>query len=108
LHVPNMFGIRDDLDKELQDLRDHERARRAKIEIQNEDGLNLQTERVQNTVAHALDGGGAVKARTSDGKRFNSRRKVKRERVEVELPSDEEPPSFAERVRRAIAAVFNI
>jgi hypothetical protein len=108
LHVPNMFGIRDDLDKELRDLRDNERARRAKLEIQNEDGLNLQTERVQNTVAHTLDGGGAVKARTTDGKRFNSRQKVRRESVEVDLPTDEEPPPFAERVRRAIAAIFKL
>src|SRR5206468_886121 len=69
LHVPNMFGIRDDLDRELKELRDNERARRAKLEIQNEDGLNLDTERVHTTVEHTLDGGGAIKARTSDGKR---------------------------------------
>lgn len=108
LHVPNMFGIRDDLDKELKELRDHERARRAKFEIQNEDGLNLQTDRVANTVQHTLDGGGAVKARTDDGKRFNSRRRVRRETVDVELPSDEAPPTLAERVLRAISAVFGL
>jgi hypothetical protein len=106
LHVPNMFGIRDDLDKELQELRDNEKVRLAKIELKNEDGLNLNTDRVSNTVSHTLDGGGALTARTKDGQRYNSRHLITRKTIEVELPSDAEPPSFVERVRRAILGVF--
>ncbi len=108
LQVPNMFGIRDDLDGELKDLRDHEKARRVKIGIQNEDGLNLETERVANTVNHTLDGGGSLTARTAAGRRFNSRGKAKHVRVDVELPGDTSPPSLGERVRRAVLGVFGI
>jgi len=107
LHVPNMFGIRDDLDKELKELRDNEKARRAKLQIQNEDGLNLQTDRVKTTVEHTIDGGGAIKARTVDNKRFNSRRLVQRKTVDVDLPSDKQPASFAVRVGRAIRGIFS-
>jgi hypothetical protein len=106
LHAPNMFGIRDDLDRELRQLRDNEKVRRARFEIQSEDGLNLQTPRVEATVAHALEGGGAVTARTKSNRRFNSREKARRKTVDVVLPSDPEPPPLAERLRRAILGLF--
>jgi hypothetical protein len=78
LIAPNMFGTRDDLDKELKELRDHEKMQKAKLQLENEDGLKLSTDRVRNAVGYTAEGGGALRARTKRGKTFNSRRKGKR------------------------------
>jgi len=63
LMVPNMFGTRNDLDRELRELRDNERVRKAKLALENEDGLNLNTERNRQTVNYTLEGGGGIKAK---------------------------------------------
>jgi hypothetical protein len=50
LVAPNMFGTRHDLDAELRALRDHERIEKAKLELENRDGLKLDTQRVREAV----------------------------------------------------------
>jgi hypothetical protein len=119
LLVPNMFGIRHDLDEELKALRDAEKVRKAKLGLENEDGLNLDTERTRQTVSYTLEGGGAIKARTrAPRKTFNSKKKGKRIKVDPPAPPASvtpadalvpvvsAPETFASKVSRAISKVF--
>jgi hypothetical protein len=76
--APNMFGTRHDLDKELKELRDHEKIQKAKLELESKDGLNLETDRVRTSVSYTFEGGGSLRARTKKGKLFNSKNKIKR------------------------------
>ena len=96
---PNMFGIRDDFDRELKELRDQERAQRVKFELQSSDGLALDTERVRNTVNYTVEGGGSIKARTKSRRSFNSQDRTRT----LNVPEDEGvstgSESFARKVR---------
>jgi len=78
LVAPNMFGIRDDIDRELEELKKNENVRKARFTLQNEDGLRLDTERVARTAEHAAEGGGSIRARTRRGATFNSKKKGKK------------------------------
>jgi len=106
LLAPNMFGIRDDFDKEMRALRDNERAQKAKLDLYNKDGLQLNTERVRQTVGYTLEGGGTVKAKSKKGRRFDSTKRASKKTIQTELPSDEEPPSFLTKAKRAISGIF--
>ena len=73
LIAPNMFPEETDLDKEMRAMRDNERVRRAKLELKNEDGLNLNTRRVQNAADYASRAGGALKAKAPGVAPYNSK-----------------------------------
>ena len=101
LYAPNMFGLRNELDKELRELRDNEKVREAKLTLENKDGLELRTERTQQTVDYTLEGGGNIRARTKRKKRYNSKQKTKKIVVEQDASKN-----FIERVRAAVAQLF--
>lgn len=104
LVAPNMFGIRDDIDREMDELKHNENVRTAKLTLQNEDGLKLDTIRVEQTANHAAEGGGSIKARTKTGQRFNSKNKG----VRVTMPNDEtNGASWPTLIERIIQRVFN-
>lgn len=105
LVAPNMFGTRNDIDQEMKDLRDHEKARKAKLGLENNDGLKLNTDRVRKTVNYTLEGGGNITARTKRKKTFNSKRKSKRVIVD-DPPPELVQESFATKIGRAIARIF--
>src|SRR6516162_3483625 len=94
-----IFGTRHDLDAELRALRDHERVEKARLALENPDGLKLNTHRVREAVGYALEGGGGIKARTRRKKKFDSSRRGRRVAIE-ETPAAEQ--SFLARVGRAI------
>lgn len=100
---PNMFGIRDELDKEMTELREKEKARKVKLTIQNDDGLELKTNRVKTTANYTAEGGGNISARTKKGKTYNSKRKTKAAIIPDNEMLEEDQPS---RFRRIIRAVF--
>jgi hypothetical protein len=104
LAAPNMFGTRNDLDEEMKSLRDHERMRKAKLELENSDGLKLNTDRVRNTVDYTLEGGGTLKARPRRHKTFNSKQKGKR--IVVPPPPPEQIDTFRSKIDRVIAWIF--
>ena len=101
LYAPNMFGLRSELDKELRELRDNEKARETKLTLENKDGLNLETERVHLMVDYTLEGGGNIRARTKRKKRYNSKQRMKKVTIE-------QPPAagFLTRMRTAIGQLF--
>jgi hypothetical protein len=96
-----MFGLRNELDKELRELRDNEKVREAKLTLENKDGLELETERVRQTVNYTLEGGGNIRARTKRKKRYNSKNRTKK--VTVEEATDK---NFILRIGTAIAKLF--
>lgn len=83
--APNMFGQTDDYDREMRDMKDKEKAQKAKLTIESEDGLNLKTERVKGAVNYAVRGGGMIKARTRRRQIYNSKDKAKK----VTVPKSE-------------------
>jgi hypothetical protein len=104
--APNMFGSRDDFDKELRELRDRERAQKIKVQLRNDSGLDPDTPRMHQVVDYTVEGGGAIKAKTRRGKGYNSRRKTRR--VQVAEPPDPEKLGnyLADVLRQTIKTVL--
>jgi hypothetical protein len=100
LFAPNMFGLRNEFDKELRELRDHEKAREVKLSLENKDGLQLETERVRATVDFTLERGGSIRARTKRKRRYNSKNKTRKITVE------EATGSLLDRMGAAIVRLF--
>ncbi|WP_323796241.1 hypothetical protein [Nisaea sp.] len=101
--APNMFGIHDDYDQEMANLRDNEKIRRAKLQIESEEGLELDTDRVRFAANYTTRGGGSLKARTSDGKTYDSNKKI--ERVKLGL-GDMLELSIGEVINHAANVIF--
>lgn len=80
--APNMFPEDGDLDKEMADMRDKERVRRAKLEIENADGLQLNTPRIENAVDYTTRVGGTLRARAPGAAPYNSKDNSQIETVE--------------------------
>lgn len=95
---PNMFGLRDDFDRELKELRDNEKAQKVNFEIKSADGLTLDTSRIRKTVEYTVEGGGSVRARTKSRKTFNSRLSTKR----INVPEDKEVSPGSESFARKV------
>ena len=81
--APNMFGIRDEIDKEMSEFKEKEKARTVSLTLKNSDGLRLDDERVVESVNHATDGGGSITARTKGSRKsFNSNKNAKKETID--------------------------
>jgi hypothetical protein len=104
LNAPDVFGIRDDMTRELAELRDNEKARKVTISLQNQDGLKLDDDRVRQTVQYASDGGGEIVARTRTKKRFVSSRRGKT--VSVIQPNDADIEALSTTIAHAIRSIF--
>jgi hypothetical protein len=100
LFAPNMFGLRNELDRELREFRDNERVHEAKLTLENREGLNLETERVRQTVGYTLEGGGNIRARTKTKRRYNSKNKIKT------IVVDQPQRTFLARIGAAISRLF--
>lgn len=89
--APNMFGEADDYDSEMRDMQKHEKVQKAKLRIENKDGLNLQTNRVRQAADYANKGAGSTRAVTKKRKKYNSKEKAQK----VSIPKKEigdDPP----------------
>lgn len=102
--APNMFGIGDRMDEEWEDLKANEHAVRATTTIENENGLNPNTERVKKAVDYASKGGGSVSARTRRGKRYNSKKRTRK----VSIPDKENGGrrTILEMISSAVRIIF--
>jgi hypothetical protein len=78
LLAPNMFGIRGMIDKEMKEFQKNEGAQKVNLALESQDGLNLHTERVKETVNYTAEGGGTIRARAKNKKTYNSRNKRKK------------------------------
>lgn len=77
LVTPNMFDGPENMDQEMKAMRDQERVRRLKFEIENPDSLELETPRIRTMVTYATKGGGNIKARAKNKKTYDSKKKAK-------------------------------
>lgn len=75
--APNMFPDRNEWDAEMREMRELEKARKVRLQLENSDGLELETDRVKGAVEYASRGTGSVKARTRKKQTFNSARKTR-------------------------------
>ncbi len=101
LFPPNMFGIRNELDKEMKELHGIEKVHEATLQLKNPEGLNLETERVRQTVGYTLEGGGNIRARTKTKKSYNSKNRTKRVLIEVEKRE-----TFLNKIGKAVTRLF--
>jgi hypothetical protein len=99
-----MFGIRDEITRELEELRDNEKARKVSLTLQNDDGLRLDDERVRETVAYAGDGGGEIKARTKLKQRFDSSKNGTKIAIEGQRDIDES--TLSATISRVVERIF--
>jgi hypothetical protein len=90
--APNMFGEADDYDSEMRDMQKQEGAQKAKLTLESKDGLNLNTRRVRQAADYTNKGAGSTAARTSKGKKYNSKEKAKR----ISIPNKDIDPSATE------------
>lgn len=108
LIAPNMFAQENDFDKEMQALKDEVKIQKMRVDLQSDDGLNLNTKRVENTATYAAKGGGVIKAKTKSGKRFNSSTKSKK----VSVPAAPKPKdgqlveTVVGWIKRSIGTIF--
>lgn len=103
--APNMFRSVDDFSQEMRELRDTEKVKSARIELNNPDGLNPNTQRVRDAVNYTVKGGGAIKARARGKKPYNSRNKTRRIRVAKSKPSDSDK-TLLTAIKDALSRVF--
>lgn len=91
--APNMFGTDDDYDREMREMQAHEKIQRAKLKLENPDGLELDTKRVDGAVKYIVRGGGSIRARTKRKQVYNSDRKIQKIVVEEAgaAPSEQKP-----------------
>lgn len=75
--VPNMFDSSDEIDKELRNWRDSEKADSVEVKLRNQDGLNPNTEKVREGVLYVEKGGGSIRARARGDSSYNSSESVK-------------------------------
>jgi len=108
LIAPNMFGQEDDFDNEMKAMADEEKIKKVKFELENDEGLNLDTKRVRATARYATRGGGIIKAKTKTGKRFNSSQKGKKVPVPAapRLKKGEQRESVLHLIKRSISTIF--
>jgi hypothetical protein len=105
LVAPNMFGIRDEMDKEMDRFKQEEKARNVSLTLRNPEGLRLNEKRVHETVNYATEGGGSITAKTKRrGKTFNSNRNGKR--IGVDIPENIDKDTVSSIIDFVKAAVF--
>jgi len=102
LFAPNgLFTSSEDFHREMREIKENEKARKVKITLENPTGLNLDTPGVHAAAENAAQGGGAIRARTGSNLRFNSKSRVRGERI------DQSPDqSFTEFVRNVAVSLF--
>lgn len=103
LTAPNMFGIRERIDTDMAELRDTEKVVSTVVTLKHPNGLQLETDRVRQTVAYAGEGGGSIKARARK-KTFNSEKKIKT--VTVIDENDVATETVSAMIGRAVTRLF--
>lgn len=79
--VPNMWGTKKKLDKELKGTGDDTGAQKVKITLDGADGVKADSQRVKDGVEYAQKGGASISATALDGDKFRSTDKITSTRV---------------------------
>jgi hypothetical protein len=101
--APNMFGIQDDWDADMRELKATENADKAKFQTESKDGLKVDTPRIRKGVEKVARGTGTVRARAKDGAHYSSDESVKT--VTIEKDDD---ISWSELMKRIARRIFDV
>lgn len=78
-NVPNMWGSEDEWSEDMRNFRDEEHARKVKLAVHNQDGINPETDRMKSVAKYAMRGdGSSIRARAKGSKSYNSVNEIKR------------------------------
>lgn len=78
LVVPNGFwNASKSVKEEMRDAKERLRAQRVTNTVRSKDGLNTDDEGVRDAVEYAESGSGSIRAKTKEGRRFNSKSKTR-------------------------------
>jgi hypothetical protein len=98
--APNMFGGEGSFEEDVRKLRDREKARRIKETIENEDGLEPDTDRMRDAVSYATRGGGRVRAKAKNAPAYDSNE----DRKFIDAEVDREKRDVGQKTLAAIEA----
>lgn len=70
--VPNMWGTRSNLDKDLRDTGRQTGAQRVSVRLKGDDGVSTQNDKVKEGVEYVERGAGKLTAKSIDGHPYNS------------------------------------
>lgn len=101
--APNMFGIQDDWDADMKELKAKENADKARFLTESKDGLIVDTPRIRKGVEKTARGTATVRARAKDGSHYSSDQSVKVVTVEKE-----DEISWNELMKRIARRIFNV
>lgn len=79
--VPNMFGHEEDLSRDLKAAGLVFNGEKVTVQIDGKTGLNLANDNTKTAVRRAAQGGGAIKAKTKNGKKYNSKNNKKKKKL---------------------------
>lgn len=98
--VPNMWGAEEGLDKDLKETGKDTGAERVKVDLQSQDGIKTDSERVISGVKYSEKGGGTLTAKSLEGERFSSMREIKQTNIDDggEVRPGEEQTVFWKRL----------
>lgn len=99
--VPNMWGLQNDLDKDLKETGTETGAERVDVTFSGKSGVTTDNPKVRTAVEYAQRGAGEVKARSMDNKNFSSETKASTRSVpkaDLDDATDEAVSAIAARV----------
>jgi len=100
--VPNMWGTRTNLEKELRSTGEETGAQKAQVRLSGQDGVKTDNKLVKDGVAYAGEGGGSVTARALDGERFTSKSSSATTKIQDDDVEGEEQISIWKRMASKI------
>lgn len=103
--APNMFGLQDDIDRDMRDAKAVENANKVKLRLDNHEGLNVDTPRIRKSVEYTSRGTGVTKAKAKDGAHYSSEDSVKTEQIPDQ---NESPPSWNDLAKRVFRRIFDV
>lgn len=102
--APNMFGIHDDWDADMRELKATENADRARVQTESKDGMKVDTPRIHKGIEHVGRGTATLKARAKDRSSFSSDDAVKT----VATPDKTDEISWNELLKMIVARIFRV
>lgn len=103
LVAPNVLGLKDNVTREMRQVRDENNGAQVTVAIENKDGIRLATASIRNAVHYVSEGGGDVVLKAKRKKLFDSKRKQRN----IFPPEDATVSKGSETVlRRVMMALF--
>lgn len=100
--APNVLGLGSKTAQELKEAREKNRARTVRISMQNPDGIVVETEDVKEAVEYVAKGGGDVTLKSGKRTLYNSKKKVRKLRLENNEAASPDNEAFWKRALKSL------